>query len=90
MCQLSIARDGAKHARSTLPCQMGIQFLAPPDVVWTGRAWFISAELKQDKLFVESGVKPDLLSCYKPGSHQKQESVNTTSTDPVELPTSLS
>lgn len=68
---------------------MGVQFFAPPGIVWAGWTWLISAELEQDKLFMESGVKPDLLSRYKIGSRQKQETGNTTRANLLELPTSL-
>ena len=63
--------------------------MAPPNIVWTGWAWSISAELKQDKLFVESGVKPDLLSRYGTGPHQRQKTGNTTRPNLGELLTSL-
>lgn len=87
--QLSTGRDDAKCTCLSLPRQMGVQFFAPPGIVWAGWTWLISAELEQDKLFMESGVKPDLLSRYKIGSRQKQETGNTTRANLLELPTSL-
>ena len=68
---------------------MGVHFLAPPDIIWRSWVRLISAKLKQDKLFVKSGVEPDLLTCYGTEPHQKLAKGHMRSTSLVELPPSL-